>query len=117
MHQVRARIRPDLALQSQDPDQATTGDCTTFALAYASLAARDHIPTHLVTGLRLEGNRLVRHRWAISWTGTRWLALDVAFGAVPADSNLLPLAIHDGDNTGLIAGEAALGQVTGAEWR
>ena len=32
------------------------------------------IPVRLVTGFRLDGDRLVRHRWAIAWTGRRWLA-------------------------------------------
>ena len=116
---ARGRIRPDLATSpasSRDATAATAGDCTTFALAYAALAAGRGIPTRVVTGLRVDGNRLVRHRWAVSWTGTRWIAVDAAFGAAPAGGDLIGLAIHDADAAGLIAGEAALTQVRSAAW-
>ena len=114
---VRARITPDLgAAPASDPLHATAGDCTTFALAYAALAERRGIPTRVVTGLRVDGNRLVRHRWAVSWTGRAWIAVDAAFGAAPAGGDLVGLAIHDGDDAGLVAGEAALRRVHAAAW-
>jgi len=113
---VRARITPDLGAPKTDPLQATAGDCTTFALAYAALAQRRGIETRVVTGLRVDGTRLIRHRWAVSWTGKRWIAVDAAFGAAPAGGNLVALAIHDGDDAGLIAGEAALTRVRAAFW-
>ena len=116
---VRQRITPDLGAAratSHDAAAATAGDCTTFALAYAALASRRAIPTRVVTGLRVDGTRLIRHRWAVSWTGTRWIAIDAAFGAVPAGGNLIGLAVHDADDAGLVAGEAALSQVRSATW-
>lgn len=116
---VRGRITPDLAAtpaSARDAATATAGDCTTFALAYAALATRRAIPTRVVTGLRVDGGRLVRHRWAVSWTGTRWIAIDAAFGAVPAGGNLIGLAVHDADDAGLVAGEAALTRVRAASW-
>jgi len=116
---VRARITPDLGatqLLARDADIATAGDCTTFALAYASLATRRGIPTRVVTGLRVDGDRLVRHRWAVSWTGRAWIAVDAAFGAVPAGGDLIGLAIHDADDAGLVAGEAALTHIHAAQW-
>jgi len=116
---VRARITPDLgatATSSRDVDVATAGDCTTFALAYAALATRRGIPTRVVTGLRVDGDRLVRHRWAVSWTGRTWIAVDAAFGSVPAGGDLIGLAIHDADDAGLVSGEAALTQVHAANW-
>lgn len=116
---VRARITPDLGAttsSARDADAATAGDCTTFALAYAALASRRGIPTRVVTGLRVDGDRLVRHRWAVSWTGRAWIAVDAAFGAVPAGGDLIGLAIHDADDAGLVAGEAALTQVHAANW-
>jgi hypothetical protein len=115
---VRARITPDLArspASSRDGD-AVAGDCTTFALAYAALATARGIPTRVVTGLRVDGDRLVRHRWAVSWTGTRWIAVDAAFGAAPAGGDLIGLAVHDADDAGLVSGEAALTQVRAAAW-
>jgi hypothetical protein len=116
---VRNRITPDLAASpasARDAATATAGDCTTFALAYAALATRRAIPTRVVTGLRVDTDRLIRHRWAVSWTGARWIAIDAAFGAVPAGGNLIGLAVHDADDAGLVAGEAALTQVRTAAW-
>lgn len=116
---VRARITPSLAagpMSSHDAETATAGDCTTFALAYAALAKQRGIPTRVVTGLRVDRNRLIRHRWAVSWTGSQWIAVDAAFGHVPAGGNLIGLAVHDADDAGLVAGEAALTQVRAAAW-
>lgn len=116
---VQSRITPDLGASPSSPrdaEAATAGDCTTFALAYAALATRRAIPTRVVTGLRVDHERLIRHRWAVSWTGTRWIAIDAAFGAAPAGGNLIGLAIHDADDAGLVAGEAALTQVRAASW-
>jgi hypothetical protein len=116
---VQSRITPDLAAGMSSPRDAaaaTAGDCTTFALAYAAIAQRLSIPTRVVTGLRISGDRLVRHRWAVSWTGHAWIAVDAAFGAAPAGGDLIGLALHDADDAGLIAGEAALTQVRGASW-
>ncbi len=114
---VRGRITPDLgAPPARDPLRATAGDCTTFALAYAALAARRGIPTRVVTGLRVDGDRLVRHRWAVSWTGRAWIAVDAAYGAAPAGGDLIGLALHDADDAGLVAGEAALTRVHAAAW-
>jgi hypothetical protein len=117
---VGARIAPDLgahASSARDASSATAGDCTTFALAYAALAARRSIPTRVVTGMRVDGDRLVRHRWAVSWTGRAWIAVDAAFGAAPAGGDLIGLAVHDADDAGLVAGEAALTQIRSATWR
>jgi hypothetical protein len=109
---VRQRITPDLGAHT-----SARGDCTTFALAYAALAAQRGIPTRVVTGLHVDGDRLVRHRWAVSWTGRAWIAVDAAFGAAPAGGDLVGLAVHDADDAGLVAGEAALAQVRVATWR
>ncbi len=117
---VQLRIAPDLAAHPGSPhdaSSATAGDCTTFALAYAALAASRAIPTRVVTGLRVDGDRLVRHRWAVSWTGRAWIAVDAAFGAAPAGGDLIGLAIHGADDAGLVAGEAALTQIRSAAWR
>ncbi|CAN5283577.1 hypothetical protein BH11MYX1_BH11MYX1_09610 [soil metagenome] len=116
---VRARITPDLGathISARDAEAATAGDCTTFALAYAALATRRGIRTHVITGLRVDGDRLVRHRWAVSWTGRAWIAVDAAFGEVPAGGDLIGLAIHDADDAGLVSGEAALTHVHAATW-
>lgn len=117
---VHARIAPDLAAgpaTAAAAAAATAGDCTTFALAYAAHASRAGIRTRVVTGFRVDGDRLVRHRWAVSWTGRAWIAVDAAFGAAPAGGDLIGLAVHDADDAGLVAGEAALTQLRAAAWR
>ena len=117
---VRSSIVPDLAAGPTTATQAasaTAGDCTTFALAYAAHAAKRAIPTRVVTGLRVDGDRLIRHRWAVSWTGSAWIAVDAAFGAAPAGGDLIGLALHDADDAGLVAGEAALTMVRSATRR
>ena len=117
MAQVRQQITPDLAAgptSVADAAAATAGDCTTYALAYAAHARERLIPTRLVTGLRVDGDHLIRHRWAVSWTGTTWIAVDAAFGAAPAGGDLIGLAVTDADDAGLVAGEAALALISGA---
>jgi len=117
---VHDRIVPDLAaspISAGAASAATAGDCTTFALSYAALAAARAIPTRVVTGFRVDGDRLIRHRWAVSWTGRTWIAVDAAFGAVPAGGDLVGLAIHDADDLGLVTGEAALTRLHAAAWR
>lgn len=117
---VRRRITPDLAARpgsAHGAASATAGDCTTFALAYAALATARGIPTRVVTGFRVDGDRLVRHRWAISWTGGAWIAVDAAFGAAPAGGDLVGLVVHAADDISLLTGEAALIRVRGAAWR
>ena len=120
VRRVRRRIAPDLAADptsARTAAAATAGDCTTFALAYTALAGERAIPTRVVTGFRVDGERLVRHRWAVSWTGRAWIAVDAAFGEVPAGGDLVGLAIHDADDLGLVAGEAALTHLRAATWR
>lgn len=120
IREVRARIVPDLGAGPTAAAAATAavaGDCTTYALAYAAQATRHAIPTRVVTGLRVDGRRLVRHRWAVSWTGRAWIAIDAAFDAAPAGGDLIGLAVHDADDAGLVAGEAALTGVRAAAWR
>jgi hypothetical protein len=117
---VRASIVPSLGAgptNAKQAESATAGDCTTFALAYAAYAAKHAIPTRVVTGLRVDGDRLIRHRWAVSWTGSAWIAVDAAFGAAPAGGDLIGLAVHGADDAGLVAGEAALTMVRSAQRR
>jgi len=117
---VRDRIVPDLAANptsARTAAAAIRGDCTTFALSYAALATARGVPTLIVTGFRVDGDRLIRHRWAVSWTGRAWIAVDAAFGAVPAGGDLVGVAMHDADDLGLVAGEAALTHVRAATWK
>jgi hypothetical protein len=91
------RLEEDLAVTVHSMEasrRATAGDCTTHALLFAALAADAGVEVQLVTGFRLDGERLVRHRWAIAWTGSAWLPVDPTYGEAPARSFLLGLAVH-----------------------
>jgi hypothetical protein len=94
--QVAVEIRPDLATSARalaDARVATAGDCTTHALAFAARALERGIDARVVTGFRLDGDRLIRHRWALAWTGARWLAVDPSF---PAGAPARLLGLHVG---------------------
>lgn len=100
------------------PGEPPGADCTALALRYARAARRRGIPTRLVTGLVLDGAALVRHRWAQSYSGERWIVVDPASGSAPAPARLLALAVHGDSVEALAAAEAAYAPVRGAqvEW-
>lgn len=101
------------------------GDCTAYALRYAAAAARAAIPTRLVTGFALDetgagGAVLVRHRWAVSWTGARWISVDPSAPAeevAPAAPRLFALSIHEATPEALAAAESAFAAWRGAAAR
>ncbi len=70
------------------------GDCTAHATLFAALAQSRGISTRLVTGYRLDGRRLVRHRWALAAVDGHWMAVDPAHAEAPTRPRLLGLAIH-----------------------
>jgi hypothetical protein len=97
VHDVDVRVADDLAVTVTTMDaarKATAGDCTTHALLFAALAADAGIEARLVTGFRLDGALLVRHRWAIAWTGSAWMSVDPTHGEAPTRGFVLGLAIH-----------------------
>jgi len=94
---VNERLEEDLAITSATmaaARRATAGDCTTHALLFMALAGDAKIEAQLVTGFRLDAGRLVRHRWAVAWTGTAWMAVDPTHGQAPVTSFVLGLAVH-----------------------
>jgi hypothetical protein len=103
---VTERITDDLSTTVTTMDQARhakSGDCTTHALLFAALAGDAGIDARIVTGFRLDGGRLVRHRWAIAWNGSAWMSVDPTFGEAPARSYLFGLAVSSprSDDLGL----------------
>lgn len=95
--QVADDVEDDLgatALTEGGARVARRGDCTTHALRFAALAADLGVETRVVTGLRLDGGALVRHRWIVAWTGRRWRAIDPTYAEAPAAPLLLGLAVH-----------------------
>ncbi len=87
---------------------ATHGDCTTHALRFAALAADADIDARVVTGLRLDGGALVRHRWNVAWTGSRWITVDPTWAEAPAAPMLVGLAVHGARAADLAAADATV---------
>ncbi|MCG8420701.1 MAG: transglutaminase-like domain-containing protein [Proteobacteria bacterium] len=72
------------------------GDCTAHAALFVALARARGIPARLVTGYRIDGDRLVRHRWAIARADRAWIAVDPTYGEAPTGPHLVGLAVHEG---------------------
>lgn len=90
-------IIDDYATSSANPRASLAlgrGDCTTHATVFAALATARGIPTKLVTGFRVDEQRMVRHRWALAAVGGAWIAVDPTYGEAPARPRLLGLATH-----------------------
>ena len=91
LHDVRARLRR-ARHRAAESRRASSPACASTAIASSAIAGR------------------------CRWTGRAWIAVDAAFGAVPAGGDLVGLAVHDADDAGLVAGEAALTHVRAATW-
>lgn len=79
------------------------GDCTAHSTLLVDLAAEQGIEAKLVTGFRLDGKNLFRHRWVAVRQGQSWVQVDPTFGEAPVTpGNHLALAVH-GDSTAQIA--------------
>lgn len=87
---------------------ATRGDCTTHALALVAAADDAGLPTRVITGLRLDGTALVRHRWVAAWTGRRWQAVDPTYRESPARPLLVGLAAHGARTAELALADAVV---------
>lgn len=104
MDEIAALTRAASDLLDDDLSSAATsagsalalgrGDCTAHASLFAGLAGARGIDTRLVTGYRIDGARLVRHRWALADHGDGWIAVDPTYGEAPARPRLLGLAVH-----------------------
>ncbi len=79
------------------------GDCTAHSTLLVDLAAEQKLEAKLVTGFRIDDNKLVRHRWVTIKQGKTWVQVDPTFGEAPAVAGKhLTLAVH-GDSTAQIA--------------
>jgi hypothetical protein len=102
--QVFALVRATATLLTDDPGAVAAsahgalvlgrGDCSAHAVLFAGLARARGVPVRLVTGLRVDHDRLVRHRWAIVAVDGAWIAVDPTHGEAPSSARLLGLAVH-----------------------
>jgi hypothetical protein len=81
------------------------GDCTAHATGFVRRARAAGIHAQVVTGYILEDSRLIRHRWAVGWSGERWISVDPTAGEGEAPW-LLGLFVHDDSPRGLAAATA-----------
>lgn len=93
---------------------AGRGDCTAHALRYAAAARQRGWPTQLATGFVLVDSTLIRHRWAVTWTGRRWIAIDPSADPSAPEPRLFTLAIHRATIEALVAAEVAFTPLRGA---
>lgn len=109
--EVADAIEDDLgatALTAGGARAASRGDCTTHALRFAALAADAGLEVRVVTGLRLDGGALLRHRWIVAWDGARWRAIDPTYAEAPAAPVLLGLAVHGARAADLATADAVV---------
>jgi transglutaminase-like putative cysteine protease len=62
-----------------------SGDCNEHAALYAALARAAGIPTKTVSGTIYIDGRFYYHAWNEVYVG-KWVAVDPAFGQMPADA-------------------------------
>lgn len=68
------------------------GDCNEHAVLLVALARAAEIPARPVAGVVYMDGKFVYHAWAEILVGNDWLAVDPAFGQVPADATHIALA-------------------------
>lgn len=87
----------------QDALNLGRGDCTAHSTLFVDMASELGIESKLVTGYRIDENKLVRHRWVVVRQGSRWVQVDPTYGEAPVKPGQhLALAVH-GDSTSQIA--------------
>lgn len=115
--EVAAAVEDDLGATAATVGAARAaarGDCTTHALQFIARADELGVPARVVTGLRVDGTRLVRHRWVVAWTGQRWLTIDPTYGESPAAPLLIGLAVHGPRSADLAMADAVVFDRLGA---
>jgi len=91
----------DAIAPSLGGNTATSGDCTAYAVAFAGYATIAGFDSQVVTGYLVDGDKLVRHRWNVAWTGSRWMTIDASQADLP--SPRLGIAVSDDSIAGLTA--------------
>ncbi|HET6436469.1 MAG TPA: transglutaminase domain-containing protein [Anaeromyxobacter sp.] len=92
------------------PEPEPTGaSCREQATAYAAVLERAGVSARIAIGVAQDGEGFVWHAWVEARTRTGWVAIDPAFGQVPARGPRFTVARHVGDPASLErAGERIL---------
>lgn len=93
---------PDAAGPEVDPEALPTPrpdgtSCRAQAAAYAAAARRHGLPARIAVGVAHDGEGFVWHAWVEVRTAGGWLAVDPAFGQLPAQGPRFTVARHGGD--------------------
>jgi len=98
--------RPDPPAPSVDlsvlPRPRPNGSsCRDQAAAYASAARAQGLPARMAVGVAQDGEGFVWHAWVEVQTEGTWVAIDPAFGQLPARGTRFTIARHAGGGEGL----------------
>jgi transglutaminase-like putative cysteine protease len=85
---MESEPRPITALQVLDQGK---GDCSEHALLMATLARAVGLPSRLVAGLAVIGDKLFYHAWVEVYVG-EWVEMDPTWGEAGVDAGHLLLA-------------------------
>lgn len=82
--------------------------CRAQAAAYAAAARRAGLPSRIAAVAHRPGRGFVWHAWTEVRTGAGWIAVDPAFGQLPARGPRFTLARHEDDPAGVAAAGRAI---------
>jgi hypothetical protein len=91
---------PTVDVSSLPEPRPDGSSCRDQAQAYAALLRRRGIPARLALGVADDGSGFVWHAWVEARTDTGWVAVDPAFGQLPARGARFTVARHRGDAAG-----------------
>lgn len=82
--------------------------CREQAAAYAAAARRAGLPARVALGVAQDGRGYVWHAWVEVQTPAGWVAVDPAFGQLPAKGPRFTVGRHEGDPAGVAAAGRAI---------
>lgn len=93
--EIEGDLSPGAGASAAEVASRRRADCTGHAVLLAARARARGMRARLVTGLLLDGDRLVRHVWAVVEAGGRAVPVDPTFGDAPVEpGRYLALAVH-----------------------
>jgi hypothetical protein len=99
--QALDRAAPTVDLSALPQPQPDGSSCREQARAYAAAVRRHGIPARVALGVADDGRGFVWHAWVEVGTAGGWVAIDPAFGQLPARGPRFTIARHGGDAAGV----------------
>ncbi len=69
-------------LSSSEILQTRSGVCDEYTNLYVALARSVNLPSRVVSGIAFTGSEWVKHAWAETYVGNKWVPVDPTFGEV-----------------------------------